>query len=184
MFFIPLKRTDMDAFTPTPEERNAYLEHRVSQLSENVEKLNEQVWTLEKRLDRTGSDFEQLRKEAERDRKAWQETHEQSQKEIDKLGQKLEETTRHIDMLQRVERIALRDCIRILEKYPPEQNAVVSEIIGFLHKSFKKETPEEHERLSQLDLKPAGCAVQFNAPVYDVNGNGRVQIGSQMNNEK
>ena len=86
-------------------------------------------------------------------------------------------------MLQRVERIALRDCIRILEKYPPEQNAVVSEIIGFLHKSFKKETPEEHERLSQLDLKPAGCAVQFNAPVYDVNGNGRVQIGSLMNNK-
>lgn len=166
----------MDSFKSTHEERNAYLEHRVGQLSRDVEKLTEQVWTLEKRLDKSDSNLEQSRREAERDRKIWQEGQQQAQKEIGMLRQKLEETTGRINTLQHVERIALRDCIRILEKYPPEQNAVVREIIGFLHKSFKSETPEEHERLSRLDLKPAGPAVQFHAPVYDVNGNGEVQI--------
>lgn len=156
------------------------MEHRITQLSQNVETLTEQTWTLGKRLDKSNRDLEQLREEVERDRKAWQEARKQDQEEIDMLKRQSEENTRYINMLQRVERIGLLDCIQILEKYPPEQNAAVREIIGFLHKSFKQETPEEHERLSLLDLKPANSAVQFNAPVYDVNGNRKVQIGGGM----
>lgn len=182
LFFHPLKRTDMDSFKTTLEERIAYLEHRVGQLSRNEEALTEQVWTLTKRLDKNNENLKHLKEEADRARTKGEE----AQKQIEMLSQKLEQASARIDALERTERIerrALGDCIHILEDYPPEQNTEVREIIGFLHKLFKNETPEEHECLSRLDLKRVESSIQFHAPLYDVNGNREVHIIPRVDNK-
>lgn len=80
------------------------------------------------------------------------------------------------DSWQQTERHSLAEYIPLLEKYPASQNRDVQVLVLFLFKIFKKVSDEDRARLHNLGMKETPT-VQFNKPVYDVNGNSAVSIG-------
>lgn len=156
-------------------EHTGYLENRVDQLlvqnerqNEEISKQASQIKTLQQTVKMLMEIAGLLNQEGEK--KAG---------EINILKDKVDRLEAEFEAWKQTERHSLADFLPLLEEYPASQNKDVNTIELILRRIFKDIPEKDREWLDRMGRKEPEPSVQFNKPVYEVNGNERVNIGKQ-----
>lgn len=155
-------------------EHADYLEKRVGQLLMQNEKQEETIYRQELRITELCKVAQLLQENIKRLEALVAEKN----KRVGELQEQAQGLERNFKSLEQIERHSLAECLSVLRSYPASQNDKIHTLQLFFYKVFKTISPSERAELEGLGLRDPSPAVQVQGPIYEINRNEKVTIGT------